>query len=138
MHSYASREDLGEWVNPVSDEFEAKTLIREASSLVRKATRFDLYDVTPAGLPSDSFVIAAFRDATCAQVSEWVAADLDPVAGVAGQELQESSSSIAGGSVTLDVSGHSEARARALTELCPRALNILRNEGLGNAQPTVY
>ncbi|NKS58892.1 hypothetical protein GS504_15645 [Rhodococcus hoagii] len=138
MLIYATREDLGEWLNPVPDEQNAKALLREASALVRKATRADRYEPTPAGMPADAFIRDAFRDATCAQVSEWVTAELDPVAGLAGQELQEVASSIAGGSVTLDASGQAEARARALTELCPRGVDILRNEGLGNAHPAVY
>lgn len=62
----------------------AARLIASASNLVRTATRSAVYDVDPAGKPSDTEVLAGFRDAVCAQVTTWIAADIDPTQAGAG------------------------------------------------------
>lgn len=127
MLVYADEAELSEHVAEIPDN--ADTLLRYASALVRTATRFDVYDVTPAGMPNDPWVIAAFRDATCVQVAGWVANGIDPVAGVAGVEAGVDSSSVAGASVKYDLSHVDHARASVDT-LSLAALAVLRSEGL--------
>lgn len=137
MQIYATREHLAEWLSPddLPDANEATRWLRAASERVRTATRADVYSTDPAGYPDDPDEILAFRDATCAQITEWIEAGLDPFKGVAGQELLESKSSIAGGTIELDTNGSAEARARALTVLCDRGYDILRNAGLASNAP---
>ncbi|MHD0300105.1 hypothetical protein RCF19_29800 [Rhodococcus qingshengii] len=137
MQTYATREHLAEWLTPedLPDATEAKRWLQVASERVRTATRADIYSTDPAGYPDDPEEILAFRDATCAQITEWIEADLNPFKGVAGQELLESKSSIAGGTIELDTNGSAEARARALTILCDRGYDILRNAGLASNAP---
>ncbi|OZC55064.1 hypothetical protein CH289_07670 [Rhodococcus sp. RS1C4] len=135
LHVYASWEELGEWINPVPDEFEAKQLLRAASELVRKATRFDEYPVTPAGFPSDAFDVSAFRDATCAQVAEWDEAGINPNAGKAGQPAVLASSSINGASTSFETASQVAAQEASLDCLGSRGLAILQNSGLGSSFP---
>lgn len=83
---YAEASDLAEapWsLDPAPDN--ADRLIARASQLVRAATRSAVYDVDAAGKPSDEDVLAGFRDAVCAQVAVWVAADIDPSQAGSGQ-----------------------------------------------------
>lgn len=127
MLVYATVEQLAEHVAEIPDN--AEVLLARASLLVRKATRFDLYDTTPAGLPEEPEVIDAFRDATCVQVAEWVALEVDPVAGAAGVQGAVASSSIAGGSVSFDTS-HVELVRASVNSLCATAVDVLRAEGL--------
>lgn len=86
MLVYATIADLAAapWmVDPVPAN--ADRLLARASQLVRGATRTALYDVDADGMPTDADVLAGFRDATCAQVSAWVAAGIvDPNAVLAG------------------------------------------------------
>jgi hypothetical protein len=50
-------------------------LLARASRLVDRAMVAAVYDTTAAGYPSDSDVLAGFRDATAAQVQVWAARD---------------------------------------------------------------
>lgn len=139
MLVYATVEHLAEWCNPLPDN--AATLLREASGLTRKATRCDSYDVDPAGKPTDPDVIAAFRDATCRHVAFWVANGIDPLAGVAGLEQIETSSSIAGGSVSLDAGQNAQIVASmvaSLDRLIDPAMGILRDASLASRSPAVW
>lgn len=127
MLVYAEAHDLADHMLEVPDDAEA--LIRFASVLVRRATRFDVYEVTPAGLPDDPWVIDAFRDATCVQAAMWAANGVNPAAGSAGVEGGVDSSTIAGGTVKFNTSHVDHARASVDT-LCPAAVAVLRAEGL--------
>lgn len=49
----------------------AGRLLARASRLVDRAMVAAIYDTTPAGYPSDTDVLAGFRDATCVQVEAW-------------------------------------------------------------------
>jgi len=136
---YADEAALGAWVSPMPDN--AAALLRAASRLVRRATVNDRYDTTPAGLPSEPEVIAAFENATCQHAAFWAANDIDPDAGIAGLEQVETSSSIAGASVSLD-SGQAAAIAESLRAsldgLVPAAMDYLTDEGLGSSRPGVW
>lgn len=127
MLVYATSDELADHVAEIPDN--ADQLLKRASIMVRNATRFDLYDTLPSGMPEDLDVIDAFREATCAQVAEWVANDVDPVAGEAGVQAGVASSSIAGGSVSYDLS-HAELARASVGKLSSYALDILRAEGL--------
>jgi hypothetical protein len=136
---YATDAELGAWCNPLPDN--AETLIRDASGLVRKATRNDIYDVDAAGKPTDPDVIEAFRDATCKQVAIWAANDIDSNKSVAGIEQIPASSSIAGGSVSYDGATNAEiavARARSVQALDPLAVDILRDHLLASRSPGTW
>lgn len=127
MLTYAEPHDLADHMVEVPDD--AEVLIRFASMLVRKATRFDVYDTTPAGMPDDPWIIEAFRDATCVQAAMWATNSINPAAGSAGVEGGVESSSIAGGTVRFDTS-HTDHARTSIDALCPMALEVLRAEGL--------
>ena len=129
MLVYAVPDDLADHMAEVPDD--AEVLIRYASTLVRSATRFDVYDVTPAGMPDDPWVIDAFRDATCVQAAMWAQNGVDPAAGAAGVDGGVESSSIAGGTVKYDTS-HVDAARASIDTLSPMALAVLRAEGLAS------
>jgi hypothetical protein len=136
---YATDAELGAWCNPLPDN--ADTLLRDASALVRKATRNDRYDVDAAGKPTDPDVIEAFRDATCKQVAIWAANDIDSNKGVAGLEQLPASSSIAGASVSYDGAVNAEiaaARAQSTTALAVEAVDILRDHLLASRSPGTW
>lgn len=127
MLVYAESHDLADHMPEVPEN--ADMLIRFASVLVRRATRFDVYDTTPAGAPDDPWVIDAFRDATCVQAAMWAANGVDPAKGAAGVDGGVESSSIAGGTVKYDTS-HVDAARASVDTLSPLALEVLRAEGL--------
>ena len=129
MLVYADEADLSTHVAELPDN--ADTLLRFASVLVRRATRFDVYDVTPAGMPDDPWVIDAFRDATCVQAAMWAQNGIDPSSGAAGVDGGVESSSIAGGTVKYDTS-HVDAARASVDTLSPLALEVLRAEGLAS------
>lgn len=129
MLVYAESHDLADHMAEVPDD--AEVLIRFASVLVRRATRFDVYDTTPAGMPDDPWIIDAFRDATCVQAAMWAANGVNPAAGVAGVDGGVDSSTIAGATVKYNTSHVDEARASVDT-LAPMALAVLRAEGLAS------
>jgi hypothetical protein len=136
---YATDAELGAWCNPLPDN--ADSLLRDASALVRKATRNDRYDVDAAGKPTDPDVIEAFRDATCKQVAIWAANDIDSNKGVAGLEQLPASSSIAGASVSYDGAVNAEiaaARAQSTTALAVEAVDILRDHLLASRSPGTW
>lgn len=60
-------------------------MLLHASGMVTEAVRSALYDVDTEGYPSITTVRQGFRDATCAQVSAWIAAGIDPTAAAAAQ-----------------------------------------------------
>ena len=74
-----------------AEEYEASTgetapanparLLARASRLIDRAMVAAIYDTTAAGYPSDSDVLAGFRDATAAQVQVWASRDAASGAG---------------------------------------------------------
>ncbi|WP_328438272.1 head-tail connector protein [Nocardia puris] len=137
MLTYATVEQLAEHVSAaqldkLADGDDAR-YIREASRLVRRATRNDRYDATPAGIPTDPVLSDALTIATCVQVREWIANGVDPLAGAAGVTPAVASASVNGASVSYDVATQSAARARATVDVCDAARDILRAAGLASA-----
>lgn len=140
MLVYATAEDLAAdpWqLTPVN----AAGLLRSASLLVRGATTATVYDVNETGLPTDATVLAAFKDATCAQATAWDALGIDPTAGAAGAAGAPivAASSIGSAQVQYGVSlTLGDKRAEAAVTLCSDAVQILRDAGLLSGQPLVY
>lgn len=133
MRTYATVSDVETWTGQPPPA-EVVPLIRHASLLVERACRNDVYSVTPAGFPDEDDVLEAMRDATCAQVEAWTAADVDPIAGPAGVEAEVSSTSIGSASVGMANSGDVDAARRAATtSLGMASMLILRNAGLASA-----
>lgn len=130
---YADGADLTAWTGAAAPS-NADVLLRSASLLVRQATRSAVYAVDSAGLPADSTVLAAMRDATCAHAAALNAAGVDPFA--AGTEAGVSASSIGSASVsTLGYLGAEKRRQALADRLVPEALSILSAAGLLNGAP---
>jgi len=107
---------------------DADRLLLRASELIDDYTRTAIYDVDTDDFPTDAAVVAAFRDATCAQVEFWSAGDeeedvLGPVQGLVLGSMQAQFG--AGGN-----------RATPMY-LAPRAARILRNAGLYSGTPVI-
>lgn len=138
MLVYAEPNDLltGNWVLEVPDN--ATALMRQASIMVRNATRVALYDTLPSGLPEDDDIREAMRDAVCAQVTAWTEAGINPVAGAAGRTAQIASQSADGGSVTYGNLVSAEEYARASTRLCSLAIGILVDVNLISTRPLTW
>ncbi|WP_053371114.1 hypothetical protein [Cellulosimicrobium cellulans] len=110
-------------------------LLAAASLLVLGATRSAVYDTDADGHPTDSAVRAAFRDATCSQVTTWIALGIDPA--TAGADAATSSGRVAASksfgpaSVSyVGVEGAVAERARLAGQLTDAAALILSTAGL--------
>lgn len=95
-------------------------LLDRASEVIRDSTRTALYDVDTDDLPTDTDVAAAFRDATCAQVENWIVGDEED--------------DVLGPLVDLSI-GALKATPQAPLVLAPRAARILRNARLYSGEP---
>lgn len=131
MILYATDTDLGGWSTDLPDD--TGPYLRRASQLVAKAIARARYDVDAAGKPTDPWHIDATRDATCEQVAFWLANGIDPIAGEAGLDAMETSTSIAGASVSVDPTNQAASAAASLRELVPAAFDHLRLVNLATA-----
>lgn len=118
--TYATAADVGTWLGGTTPA-DADRLLSRASDLLDETLLTAVYDTDTAGLPTDSTVAAALRDAACAQVEFWTVGDeeddiLGPVQGVAVAGLQVQY-------------GAGDNRATPMY-LAPRAARILRTAGL--------
>ena len=138
MLVYATADDLTTWgLTPTPAN--AASLLRSASLLVRRATLTTRYAADTAGAPTEPVTIEAFRDATCAQVAAWAAADIDPTAG--GVQLQAAptkAKALGTARVEYDTAAAASvtamtARTQAATQLCQEAVLILADAGLVTA-----
>lgn len=120
MSVYATAGELGTWTgqDPPAD---ADRQLQRASEEIDRALLTAVYAVDSTGAATDTLVIDALRDATCAQVEFWTAGDeeddvLGPVQGISlgGMQVQY---------------GAGPNRV-APTSLAPRAWRVLRNAGL--------
>lgn len=126
MLVYADADDLATFTGtPAPDN--ADRLLKGASALARAATRAAIYDTDSTGMPTDTDIIEAFRDATCAQAAEWIDKGVDPAAGTSPGAPQ--SSSIGGASVNWGSPGGLTPE-QTLTQLIPDALWYLEAAGL--------
>lgn len=136
MLVYATAEDLAEppW-SVESPPANVGQLLASASLLVLGATRSAVYDANSEGYPYDLVIRAAFRDATCSQVTTWIALGIDPA--TAGADAATSSGRVAASksfgpaSVSyVGVEGAVATRARLATGLTDAAALILTTAGL--------
>ncbi|MDT0432803.1 hypothetical protein [Streptomyces salyersiae] len=119
---YATPEQLSEWTGEAAPA-DADRLLTRASEDVEDAARTAIYDTDDTGMPTDPDVIAAFADATCAQV-EYQQETGDTGTGAAGQW-----DSVSIGPVSM--SGRRSAPAvGGGVDLGPRALRALTRAGL--------
>lgn len=130
MPIYATAAELTTFIG-AQPEGNITAMLRKASLLVTSACRLDCYDTTPIGIPADDDLAEAMRDATCAQVERWIAADVDPLSG-AKQAGVVASSGVDGASVSFAAPTAADLGVLADT-LCLDALHILRNAGLATS-----
>lgn len=78
----------------------AAALLRSATGVIRKATKFAVYGIGSDGYASDATVRAALRDATCAQVEFWHELEYNAKLGAAGAEPIITAEAVPGGSVS--------------------------------------
>ena len=132
----ATPDDLIDWTGgpyPENAPASAKTLLRYASSLVSAACRCDIYDTQPNGLPSDDDKRIAMKEAACAQAEQWAELGVNPAAGAGGLDVQVTSSSMDGASISTTAGTVDAARAESLDGLCGMSVQILRDAGLASA-----
>ena len=98
-------------------------LLTRASELIDDYTRTARYEHDTDGFPTDADDIAAFRDATCAQVEFWLAGDEED--------------DVLGPLSDLSIGGVSAKPAYVMV-LAPRAARILRGAGLYRGEPVVW
>lgn len=155
MLIYATSTDLtaGGWLSSSQLPANVSALLRQASEMVRFATRTDRYYVYPlgpgdaipssapagtdAGKPTDPVLSQAFNDAVCQQVTYWVNAAINPDAGLAGLEPVVHSQTVPGGSVTYSVAMTQQWQEQAINDLCQASVVILRNAGLCGNRPNL-
>ncbi|WP_280273378.1 hypothetical protein [Nocardia wallacei] len=137
MLTYATPDQLAEHVTAAQLDKLAESddvrYLQAASQIVRNATKNDLYDASPAGVPTDPVLAAALTDATCIQVREWIENDVVPLSGPAGLAPTVASASTNGSSVSYNGAEQAAARARLLTELTDAGYLVLRNAGLASS-----
>jgi len=140
---YATLQDLVAW-NPQLGPANGTSLIRQASVMVRDATRTAVYSVDLDGHPIDPKIKTAFTEAVCAQVEMWDAAGIDPASagvGVTAPALVATSRTLNGRSESKSYADLStsvtvqQARAAATQQLCLQAWQILSQAGLTSGQP---
>ena len=112
--AYATVTELAEFMLGEPPEDALRQLDR-ASELVDDFTRTAVYAVDEHDMPTDADDLAAFRDATCAQVEFWTAGDEE-------DDVLGPLSDITIGSV--------KATPAYVMVIAPRAGRILRNAGL--------
>jgi hypothetical protein len=120
MTAYATSGELLTYTG-ITVSADPTRMLTRASELIDDYLRTAVYDVDDHGMPTDTDIIAAFRDACCAQVEFWLAGDeeddmLGPVSAL----------SIGGVSATV-----------APLVLAPRAARILRAAGLYSGEPVI-
>ncbi|OOL31859.1 hypothetical protein GQ85_11035 [Rhodococcus rhodochrous] len=134
MLVFATADDYAAYPDAATAPANLGMMLREASLMVREVCRSDLFDTDPTtGMPTDTALVEALRDATCAQAEVWAATAADPVKGPGGQDPRLTVSAIDGASVSFDTYLTMDARARALVQLAPSAVRHLRNAGLASA-----
>lgn len=141
MYVYATVDQLEGWLQaPVPDNSPA--LLRIASNQITEAIRYAFYTADAVtGKATDTTVLQALQDATCAQVEFWIAAEIDPVAGSVQENTRPLQSKILSASVTYDRSSAAEltlARTAGALTLCEQANTILDQAGLLRGTVTVY
>lgn len=122
---YATTADYATWLRAAPPSGSRRALA-EASRAVDEMLRTAIYDVNDDGLPTDTDVAAALRDATCAQ-AEYARAVLDTNSVGASGIFQ----SVSIGSVSLGRAGRAGAEGdKAPAPWSAKAWQILQQAGL--------
>lgn len=130
--AYATPTELAEHLEPDPAPANAARLLTRASRKVDNAIRTAVYDVDGAGMPTDTEVADALREATLEQISWWLDNGDDEGTGIA-----VSSASI--GSVALTkASGAGGGGFGPDGELGEQAWLALSNAGLTGQEPWTY
>lgn len=120
MLPFATAADLTGWL-PAALAWEAadvERILRRASEVVADGVTSGYY-VDATGAPTDPVIAGALRDATCAQVEQWLeVGEENDIAGYPGDTF---------------LSGGGLSQNRLPPVLAPRARRILRGEGLLNS-----
>jgi hypothetical protein len=125
--TYATTTDLANWIEAAPPEDAAK-LLRRATREVDRLTRGARFDTDADDEPTDTVVLAALRDATCA-VAEWWISTGDDLGAVGAYQ------SVSIGSVSLGRG--SSGGGGAVDRVGPEAVSILAAAGLINNAPAV-
>jgi hypothetical protein len=128
---YATRAELVDYApagTVIPDDPEATRKLTRASERIDLALISSVYDVDDDGLPTDAEVIAAMRDATCAQAL-WFMETGDET-GAAGQYQ-----TVSIGSVNLGRGNSGMSQSRGGQDLAPQADTHLRLAGLLPGSP---
>lgn len=120
--AYATGEQYQEWNGGTAGPDDIEQRLARASAQIRRATLTAVYDVTPAGLPSDPDMAAVFVEAACEQAAYWLSTG-DQVGGAGQwQSVSLGRASMSRGAGT----GGRSSRER----LAPLAETVLANAGL--------
>lgn len=113
---YATTADLANFLQDVPPA-NARKLLVQASRDIERATKTAIYDTDTNGFPTDAAVLAAFRDATCAQAEWW--AETGDSLGVNGQwgDVKIGSVALGGRASTSGTGGQLTANAATILEL---------------------
>lgn len=119
------------------------SLLRSASLLITEETITSFYDVDDTGLPTDTGILAAFNEATCAQAYLWATLGVDPNLFGIDITTPVKSSKIGTAEVQFDTqlvsSPAALAQAQAtISSLCADAQRILRQAGVLGTRVWTY
>lgn len=111
---YATPAELEAFLPAGSAVDEAERLLARATELIDEVVRLPFTVSTVTGLPTDSTLAGALRDAVCAQVEQWLeVGEENDVDGLAGTQV--------------GIGAYSGLRA---PKVAPRAVRFLGNAGL--------
>lgn len=143
MLVYAKPLDYLAWTGSEDSPTNIVGLLRSASLLVTEETITAFYDVDDTGLPTDTSVLQAFSDATCAQAALWVTLGVDPNLNGVDISTPVKSSKIGTAEIQYDTQLVSSPAALAsvqavISGLCEDAQRILRQAGLLGTRVWTY
>jgi hypothetical protein len=137
LNAYATVSDLVNYMGPTAEiPADAKQRIAGSEVRVRNATKLALYPVDENDDPRDDFVVAAFRDAVCADAQARIIAGLPEGTVIGPSPMREQA--IPGATIQYQIDPGAQQATNLLTkgQLAPTALLILDNVGLLNGSPT--
>lgn len=139
---YATVDDYATWTDGTVPD-NAASLLRSASLLVFEQTQAAFYDTDTTGAPTSAPIIAAFRDATCAQSAVWAGLNVDP--NLSGLDVAPPKRSKGIGTARIDYDTSVQAsvtaftaRQKVIASLCPQAQQILRQAGVLSTRVWTY
>lgn len=121
--TYATATEYAEWLGEEKPPTGAARLLRDASLEVDEMLLTAHYNVSYDGMPTDATVIAALRDATCAQ-ADYRDEHGDEAAIIQGDET------LSLGVLTLGGRKGSASKEAGLPQHSPKSVRILRLAGL--------